>query len=626
MGYAKPIDVGTGVVCGSFLPDGSWLSIATVHPDLGMVELTGMPVFEETSRGNAVRTRRYRALMAEASTAFLRVEGGVVSAVTAEAPEGDRLVRLHLRLDGPRAETARARLAFHGRIDRPALAEITESDPPAPTSARTSLEAHDGRLDILAAALPAAASIHASQGRWRLSGPDTAVLEFHAPVENSLVTIAVELHAGSHQQPVPRPTEPGRRHASGSTPTLPVASIAPRMLTVPAQHHDALDRLASGALAYVRGCTALIAGRGERTILTDHRLLPLSWTRDGYWQALLLLTASDIGVTGAGAAPGTDLVADHLRWLWLRCERPDGLWVRSHHANGRRKDHPFQADQQLYPMLELADYVGVAGTLPRLSCGDDAEDQRRWGELVRNAWQAVERARDPATGLLRSDENVADDPAPLPLLASSQILGWYTARRLAALDARIGLGLGPLALERVAHQLRTAVAAHLLIEGAAGLMWAYAADGRGTAERYHDAGDLPTALAPLWGFCSADDQLWRRTMEFAFSEANPGYVPGPFGGLGSRHTPGTWPLGDLQEWVYASLTGDAGRAERVMGRLLTIAASDGMLPETYDPNDGRILARHWFAWPGATLAVLWLLDRQGRVADRLMHNGDPVDR
>jgi uncharacterized protein len=54
-----------------------------------------------------------------------------------------------------------------------------------------------------------------------------------------------------------------------------------------------------------------------------------------------------------------------------------------------------------------------------------------------------------------------------------------------------------------------------------------------------------TALAPLLGFCGADDPIWRATMRFAFSDRNSAYCPGRFGGLGSRHTPGTWTLGDV---------------------------------------------------------------------------------
>ncbi|HEY4728648.1 MAG TPA: hypothetical protein VIJ32_10725, partial [Actinomycetes bacterium] len=68
----------------------------------------------------------------------------------------------------------------------------------------------------------------------------------------------------------------------------------------------------------------------------------------------------------------------------------------------------------------------------------------------------------------------------------------------------------------------------------------------------------------------------------------------------------TWPLGDIQEWVATSLLGETGRAGRALDRLLAVAAPDGLLPEAYDPETGRWLARHWFAWPSAALGALAL--------------------
>jgi meiotically up-regulated gene 157 (Mug157) protein len=142
--------------------------------------------------------------------------------------------------------------------------------------------------------------------------------------------------------------------------------------------------------------------------------------------------------------------------------------------------------------------------------------------------------------------------------------------------------------------------------GPFGTQWAYETDGRGRYRRYHDATDLPTAFAPRWGLCPPDDPEWSTTMRFALHRANPGWSPGRWGGLGSAHTPGSWPLGDVQEWVAASLLGETGRAERVLERLLAVAAPDGLLPETYDSDTGTWLARHWFAWPSAVLAALAL--------------------
>jgi len=355
-------------------------------------------------------------------------------------------------------------------------------------------------------------------------------------------------------------------------------------VTVPEPLRPALQGIAAGALAYVRSCTALRVAVGEVCIVTDHRILPLSWTRDAYYQALLLLRA--------GGGPGDlDLVAAHLRWLWGRCRRPEGFWMRSHLPNGEPKDIVFQADQQLYPLLELADYREVSGSWP------DPPDGASWARLVDELWAALP-ARD---GLLPSDENPADDSSQLPYSLSTQILHWHTARRLAALTGELETRTD---FADVADTIRRATRRHFAAEGPFGAQWAYEVDGNGEARLYHDANDVPTALAPLWGFCDASDRRWAATMRFAFSTHNLGYCPGPFGGLGSLHTPGTWPLGDIQEWVAASLLGDEEESERALARLVAVASEDGMLPEAYDPQTGKWRARHWFAWPGALLGAL----------------------
>ena len=119
--------------------------------------------------------------------------------------------------------------------------------------------------------------------------------------------------------------------------------------------------------------------------------------------------------------------------------------------------------------------------------------------------------------------------------------------------------------------------------------------------------DFPTVLAPLWGFCAADDPRWRATMEFAFSSRNAeGYFLGPFGGLGSIHTPGAWPLGDVQEIVYGRLVGDERRVTAALDRLVATAGWDGGLPEARDPQSGAVRSRHWFAWPSAALLAALL--------------------
>lgn len=595
---AKPLDAGTGRVCASFdLDTAGWLSIGAPHERHGFVELSALPAFDERHRGDSAATRRHRLEMTRGEHAFLAVEiAGAPPALVADPSDPTRprwtaagmevvveaepdasAIRQQWVVYSAAGARPRIGLRLRGRIDRPALAEITELEPPAPTLATTSLRPRGQTAWLQASELTASAVLTVSGApvAWKSAGDrlDGALVW---PADANLLRFTLEVGLST-------PAAPERLLLSGRD--LPAATG---------------DMLVDRALAYVRGCTALRVGRDERTILTDHRLLPLSWTRDGYWQALALLAADGSGDRAR--------VADHLRWLWRRCERPDGRWVRSHHGNGRRKDRAFQADQQLYPIVELADYWRLTGTLP---VGVD------WSVAVAEAWGAALDEVDEATGFISSKENAADDLAAAPFITASQILLWYAALRLAELVSAGALALDHDALQSKAKRVRTAFAVHI---GSGSAVWPYAVDGAGLSIAYHDANDLPLALAPLWGFCAGDDGGWRATMAFAFSSANPGWADGPRSGLGSAHSPGPWALGDIQAWIHARVTGDAAAAAAALRRLEEVAFVDGMLPEAYGSADEQRI-RHWFAWPGAALGALRLLDRDGRLGQRLSATG-----
>lgn len=606
----KPRDLGNGLVCASFGHNGEWLSIATVDPGAGFVELTGLPLFDPEWRGDPDLVRRYRSWMRREEHAFLHVEAGRATVSTRQdAPRNTRGMVQRLVIKATvRDRPAGIRIRLNGRLGWPVLAEISEVDPPGEEGLKSRLKVREGTLRVNGEGGPVIvqawlrkggeSSLGSTEGRsdqrltWTLlrRRMPTAVAWVDWPGEAPEVHIDI---ACTFDQPPPE--APDWLDTTRSRPPDPEeARDELRPLLVPARSVKALGRMNQRAASYTRGCTALQVSGSERCILTDHRILPLSWTRDAYWQARLLLATWRRG----GHDEDERIVADHLRWLFLRCERPDGRWVRSHYPDGRRKDPPFQADQQLYPLLELADYIDATGHTPALP--PDAA----WDDLVRAAWAAAETVIDDERGLIRTEENPADDVPANPYLVSDQVLLWQVAERLAGVADVLGIEAAPI--QAVAARVREAVQERFVIEGPLGQQWAYSINGRGGVERYMDANDLPVALAPLWGFCKPTDAAWRTTMRYAFDPENPGFVPGPRGGLGSRHTPGTWPLGDIMGWVAFGLMEDQDAADAALDRLIAAAFEDGMLPEAYDPEGSGSVVRHWFAWPGAALGALVL--------------------
>lgn len=319
---------------------------------------------------------------------------------------------------------------------------------------------------------------------------------------------------------------------------------------------DELPWPVARAVAYALDCAAAAAPGGTIAPLADHEILPLVWTRDAYYVCALL-----------DAVGERTAVAGIARWLFTVAERPEGWWPRASLASGQAKDPVFQLDQQLWPVL-IAERSGTFATEARA---------------------VVERllAARTAAGLLRTAETPADDPLGEPYHFSSHLLLWRVLERLG---------------HRAAAEVRATTRRAFERDG----RFAYALAEDGRARQYHDANDVPTALAAAWGFCGPDDPVWRRTLSFAWSGANAAYVDGPLAGLGSLHTLHPWPLGDLQSLIVARTLGDRDRASAAQARLEAVETWDGLLPEAYDERTGAVASRHWFAWPAALRALLVL--------------------
>jgi meiotically up-regulated gene 157 (Mug157) protein len=297
-------------------------------------------------------------------------------------------------------------------------------------------------------------------------------------------------------------------------------------------------------------------------------------------------------LTSGGDDQAAEVVESHQRWLWGPSHRT-GTWARSHLTNGVAKDPGVQADQQLYPILQLVDFRARCRRWP-------AAPDIDWREEVAAALATL--PRHLGTGLLASQENAADDPAELPYPFSVQVLYAHVLERLGRWQDELALGGEDLRMR--AETVRDAARTAFTVEGPHGPQFAYEVDLEGRHRLYADANDLPTALAPVWGFCPTTSTRWRNTMRFAFSSANPSWSAGGYAGLGSMHTPGSWPLGDVQAVAWHQQRGDHGRAHQALERLLRTTCHDGLLPEAYDSDTGEWTARHWFGWPSAALGCL----------------------
>lgn len=605
----KPLDVGERGVAASVNSSGRLLVVSQGHPLHGAVNLTSASPFVETGRFDPDTVRRYRRrLSARNAASFgLRVDGMPASRqpLTPAGPSRPGLIESAIPLT-PLGETrgsvatfvphpddtvgvrgvvqvldgtAGVQLRWTGPmgLERAPFPELTETHPLAPLRAKSYPVVSEDAIVLHAPGLDWAVALGGD-----FTGIPHAVrrgdgFRVDAPLARDAQVVVLGLGSAPEEA-----VEATRYLVSNAKPLLEaeVRRWQQRWSGWPA---TGIDLVARRGLSYVVACCAVPVGE-TICLVTDHRILPLAWTRDGYFMARALLDWHRSG----GPGEAVQLVRRHLAWLFEVAERPEGWWARAHMVGGQRKDLAFQLDQQLYPLVELVDYIDATG---------DREPLTRFATEIGEVLNAIEARRADRACLYSTEESPQDDVLKLPYETSNQILAWHAFQRL----HRIGVGGGRLRhlAEAIAGDIRRF---QVIDSGDGRQRFAYATDLVEGAVDYHDANDIPMALAPNWGFCSETDPVWVETMRFAFSAENPGFFPGPRGGLGSLHTPAPWPLGQVQAYLARSSTGDLEGMETAVQALRDAALWDGSLPEATDPRSARPRSRPWFGWPAASVA------------------------
>ena len=574
----KPLDIGNGIVSGSVTPGGRWLELGIAHRHHGRVVISDTRAFAR-SPDDQDAVRAYRAALASTDRRGFGLDvlgkGGRASLIEDSFPRNTRT------LHGLDIEVTS--FAPSDRRGAAQVIRLTASEPTrfAPNWLGSMYLRRAAYTQLTpGGALPAVeertTSGRDARGMWLADeGLETACgIVVPAPLSLGPGDTAVCVVALAFASTPDDALDEASSLALKADALLAEAVEARRSLWTGADIIAPRRAPQRRATAYAVDCAASQVERAT-AMLADHAILPLVWTRDAYYVCRALLSIAP--------RTGADITARFLRWCFEVAERPDGWWPRASLASGQAKDPVFQLDQQLYPLLLLADHARATGYQTLVLQYANERDR-----VIRGL---LDRRTD--FGLVATKETPADDAIEAPYHFSSHVLLWRVLRDLDASAAR---------------SLRDATRKHFETGG----MYAYAvagAKGEG-AVRYHDANDLPTIFAPGWRFCRASDPLWQATIAFAWSKENRGFVAGPLGGLGSVHTLHPWPLGDLQDLVLGRVLRDRERVQRARERLRRVATWDGMLPEAYDETSGAVASRHWFAWPVA----LWaLLEREPRL-------------
>ncbi len=581
----KPLDFGANGINGSVDQSGRIIALNFYHPEHGYVTLTSADPFPDDQRYDVSAVRAYRKSLAELEGFGIQFDAPIQSVQTenrygstvhtkiifedTRSVEADTFVYGVTTYQRWKLNGIKARIQGRLSVQRCAYTQITEGGviPAPPVETHVTFDRHGsiGIWTIENPALPAAVCLIANFGGapYELETVGATRLDLPLIGDDVILCFTTGMNALEAQSRAISFYPPTADHIEAA-----LREIQNTWLRHYAAYSGPDDPLWWRGMFYSLSM-AIPVGEGV-CFLTDHMLLPLSWNRDAYYLACALLSWRQ------AKEQTHQVVRRHLIWMFEIAKRVDGAWGRSYLANGLIKDPSFQLDQQVFPLLELAEYV--------LETGDRTTFQRLEGHMYAILDMLFARKADFAP-LFPTDETPADDPIALPYHLSSHILFWKTLDKL----GRLGVDTGTLK-----DDIRAAVDRYFITDWNGKHVYAYATDGKGKHHLYHDANDFPTVLAPTWGWCDATDPVWIETMNFAFSPANKeAWFEGH---LGSVHTKAAWPLGDIQvllllhEHLHDSIS---------LRNLRILAQQDGSLPEAYDPKTDEVVARHWFAWPNA---------------------------
>ncbi len=266
--------------------------------------------------------------------------------------------------------------------------------------------------------------------------------------------------------------------------------------------------------------------------------------------------------------------------------------THSRFLDGTVLEPGFELDELCAPVIALASYTRHTGDL---SLAGDYN--------LRKVLKQVERVlnwkRHPKVGLYETTSGPSDDFEPLGYLTYDNVMVWRMLTDLAELKDKAGRDQEGRALREQAEKVRAAVWLNLTAEGPRGKMFVWASDLKG-GRRFatEPAGCLQ--LLPYWGFCEAEDQVYRNTVAYLHGrEFQYSFAGEKFAEIGSAHSPQPWVLGLCNSLL-------SGRREAARDLLVKLPMDGRLCCEAFSCKDGRPVSGEAFATAAGFLAwAVW---------------------
>lgn len=251
------------------------------------------------------------------------------------------------------------------------------------------------------------------------------------------------------------------------------------------------------------------------------------------------------------------------------------------------------------------------------------DQQRKDGKGSYSFQRKTERALDTMTnngfgnpvkpvGLIASSFRPSDDATTFQYLVPSNFFAVTSLRKMAEVlnEVNKDVNLAKQCLE-LADEVEMALKRYAVYNHPKyGKIYAFEVDGFGNHLLMDDA-NVPSLLAmPYLGDVDSDDEIYKNTREFVWSEDNPYFFKGKVAeGIGGPHIgyDMIWPMSIMMK---AFTSNDDDEILQCLKMLINTDAGTGFMHESFHKDNAGNFTRSWFAWQNSLFGelVLKLID------------------
>ena len=259
--------------------------------------------------------------------------------------------------------------------------------------------------------------------------------------------------------------------------------------------------------------------------------------------------------------------------------------LHSRYIDGTLLEPGFELDELCAPVIALERYIEKTrdeSVLRRAEILDALEDILR----------KLDARKHPEIDLYSTFLQPTDDMHNYPYLTYDNALVWRSLRALSR-------WLNRPELAAQAERVRAAVLEHCVFEKDGRQIFAWSVDLNGHWDIYDEPpGSLQ--LLPFYGFCAADDPVWRNTVSLIRDESYElSFAGHPIAEIGCRHAPHPWILSACNSLL-------SGHGDEALRHLQATRMDNGIACESVDEDTGVCTTGAAFATCAGFLAFALL--------------------